>query len=100
VSRPAEGLQPERTALAWQRTALAVAACALIVARTALTRGAWAGAALAGAALVLGAALLLASARGYRRVRRRPRAGPLVDPRLPAAAVGLLAVAVILTATA
>jgi hypothetical protein len=96
------GLQPERTALAWRRTAIAMATVALIVIRSALGRGAWAGAIAAGAALVLGALTLGQSGHGYTRASQRlgeelPHE-PLADPRTATAGVVLLAAAAILTA--
>ncbi|MGW0040585.1 DUF202 domain-containing protein [Rhodococcus sp. NPDC003348] len=56
------GLQPERTALSWVRTAAALAALAVLVVRC-LPGPGWASAAVGGVAL-LGALVLLGTARG------------------------------------
>lgn len=65
------GLQPERTALAWQRTALACAVAALALCRLAVHRAS-SPAAFAALAATVVALLSLASVRaGYRRTRRR-----------------------------
>ncbi|WP_199435370.1 DUF202 domain-containing protein [Qaidamihabitans albus] len=69
-----EGLQPERTGLAWQRTALAAAACALVLVHTA-ARGGW-GALTVPAVLVGTSALVLAVAGGLRERRLRHEAEP------------------------
>jgi putative membrane protein len=90
--------QPERTALSWQRTGLGVLAVAGLLGHRALHTGRPALLMAAGAAALLGLAVLggLAPLR-YRQVRRRVAAGRAVAARAPAAAV---TAAVVLTALA
>jgi len=57
------GLQPERTALAWQRTALAAAVAAVLLLRSGLTRGAPLEIAAAGCATVVVALWFVAARR-------------------------------------
>jgi uncharacterized membrane protein YidH (DUF202 family) len=73
---PAEGTQPERTALAWQRTGLGVLAVGGLLAHGALATGRLSLVVLAGAVALLGLAVLggLAPLR-YRQVRRTVASG-------------------------
>jgi putative membrane protein len=75
LSPPAE-TQPERTALAWQRTGLGVLAVAVLLGHRAMRYEQPALLVLAGAAALLGLAVLgaLAPAR-YREIRRTVAAG-------------------------
>ncbi|WP_298134671.1 DUF202 domain-containing protein [Micropruina sp.] len=95
------GLQPERTALAWQRVGLIVLAAGLAVPR--LAGGDLSvGSVLAGlAGACTGLFLLVATGRRYRRlVAHARRSGAGVDGLLPAVAASgstVLALGVILT---
>src|SRR5918999_5451408 len=95
------GLQPERTALAWQRTALATAVAALAVTRLAVHRAAVPALAIAALAAGSAALTLVFSAAAYRRtVRCLTERRPLdpLGPALPTTvAIALLGVAVLLT---
>ncbi|ROS59129.1 uncharacterized protein DUF202 [Frigoribacterium sp. PhB160] len=65
-----EGLQPERTALAWRRTALALTAASLVAFRVLpelLGGGAWV---LAAVGLTASVGVLVAAHRRYRRLHR------------------------------
>lgn len=64
------GLQPERTAMAWQRTSLAVAVSALAVARLAVRDDSIAGLMLGSLVLASSAIAILRVQRGYRRMVR------------------------------
>lgn len=67
------GLQPERTALAWQRTALSTAMVALVLAFACLRGGFLIGTALAALVAVgAAAALFLARRRAARSARHSP----------------------------
>ncbi len=57
------GLQPERTALSWQRTALSTSMIALLLAFASLRAGFLLGTAIAGAIAVAAAVVLFASRR-------------------------------------
>ena len=98
-----QGVQNERTSLAWVRTALGLAGAALLAGRLAMIRHTpWAvGAAVAAA--VLAAGVLGWSHDRYRRAARLVREERPVDHALPAllltlavALVGVLAVVLIL----
>jgi len=75
VTTPAE-TQPERTALAWQRTGISVLAVAVLLGHRAMRYERPVLLAMAGAAALLGLAVLgaLAPAR-YRQIRRSVAAG-------------------------
>ncbi|ASR35107.1 hypothetical protein BAY61_09075 [Prauserella marina] len=90
-----EGLQPERTGLAWQRTALAAGACALLLLHSAAREG-W-GVLTVPAALAGVSALVLAVAGTYRDRALRGSAEP---PEAGAGLVAAVAVAVTATTTA
>jgi uncharacterized membrane protein YidH (DUF202 family) len=79
-----DGVQNERTSLAWVRTGLGLAACALLAGRLAVVRGqGWAvGAAIAAAVLAVG--VVGWSHDRYRRARRRVARHQPVDYALPA----------------
>ena len=94
------GLQPERTALAWQRTALATAVAALAVTRLATHRPSVPVLVVAVLAAAFAALTAVRSAINYRRAVRELHAGrPLrpLGPALPTtAAIVLLGLAVLL----
>jgi putative membrane protein len=98
-----EGLQNERTSLAWTRSILSCFGCALLLARLAANTNWILGAAIALAALALALAAVRVSARRYRKAASALSAGqPLPDGTLPAIIVllvlltGLAAVVLIL----
>jgi uncharacterized membrane protein YidH (DUF202 family) len=102
MTPPPGSVANERTSLAWVRTALGLAACALLAGRLAMVRHTpWAvGAAIAAALLAF--AVLGWSHDNYRRSARHLRELRPVDNALPAllltlatAAVGVLALALI-----
>lgn len=86
-----DGLQPERTDLAWSRTALAAAGCALlqldVVVRLGLSVGTLAPAVLTGAAAI-GLAL------GARRPTTPPRTLAVIAGLLTAASLATLPIAI------
>lgn len=91
------GLQPERTALAWQRTATATAVAALAVVRLAAGRPYPPGLVLAAGAFAVAAVAVVRARSGYRRTlgglaAQRPLA-PSGPAPLAALAVGLLGLA-------
>jgi uncharacterized membrane protein YidH (DUF202 family) len=79
-----EGVQNERTSLAWVRTGLGLAGCALLVGRLAMVRDTpWAvGAAIAAAVLAFG--VLAWSHDRYRHAARAISERRPVDQALPA----------------
>ncbi|GAA2235928.1 DUF202 domain-containing protein [Herbiconiux moechotypicola] len=77
------GLQPERTALAWQRTALSTALIALLLAFACLRGGFLIGTAIAGLVAVGAGASLFA-------VRRRAARGQKVPPWTPLTRMAVL----------
>lgn len=64
------GLQPERTALAWQRTILALGVAALAASRGLLPLFGASSYVIAGAGLAVIVAILIATDRRYRAVHR------------------------------
>ena len=86
-----EGLQNERTSLAWTRSILSCFGCALLLARLAANTSWILGASLAFAALALALAAVQVSARRYRKAASALSAGqPLPDGTLPAIIVALV----------
>ncbi|WP_216215959.1 DUF202 domain-containing protein [Amycolatopsis aidingensis] len=67
-----EGLQPERTGLAWQRTALAAAACTLLLAHGAAQEG-WRAATVPTALAALGTLTMAVIGRRRAHALRRNR---------------------------
>lgn len=98
------GLQPERTALAWQRTCLACAAGSLAVLRLAVTAGSALAALLGAVALLMTVATAGWLRLRYRRMTRRlNRGSPIatLGPALPTAlAIALLGLSVLPLLTA
>ena len=97
-----DGVQPERTSLAWQRTALAFTVAAVAFLRLATLRGELAAVILA---VITVAVALVAAAEGSLRHRRRrtafehervalPRAAPLLVVAATSLAVGGVVMAV------
>jgi putative membrane protein len=87
-ARPAEGTQPERTALAWQRTGLGVLAVAGLLAHAALSAGRVALVVLAAVVALLGLAALGAlGPLRYRQVRRAMAADAGASAPRPVAVV-------------
>lgn len=86
------GLQPERTALAWQRTGLSVAVAAIVALRDGLASERLLVVALAVGAMLCSAAVLYLSRTGLRSRLTALRAGePLPGPvAAPAAALAVL----------
>ena len=78
------GLQPERTALAWQRTGLSIALGLLVGARLVAHLGAVWAPALAAAGIIVITVLLTIGNRRYARVHRALTAEP--PEKLPGAA--------------
>ena len=98
-----EGLQNERTSLAWTRCILSGFGCALLLARLAANTNWILGAGIALAAIALALVAVRVSARRYRQAASALSAGdPLPDGTLPAIIVllvlltGLAAVVLIL----
>ena len=94
-----EGLQNERTALAWVRSTLALLGTALLVARIAFNQELYGGAAICAATVVFGAwTLRMIAAKRHRRSTAALYGGhPLPDGRL-AAATTLFVLAIALSA--
>lgn len=85
LERPFDpGLQPERTALAWQRTGLSIALALLVGARLVAHLGAAWAPALAAAGIIGITVLLTIGHRRYARVHRALTAEP--PQKLPGAA--------------
>jgi putative membrane protein len=86
-----EGLQNERTSLAWTRSILSCFGCALLLARLAANTSWILGVGLAFAALALGLAAVRVSAHRYRQAASALSAGdPLPDGTLPVILVALV----------
>jgi putative membrane protein len=96
VSGSDGGVQPERTALAWQRTGLAVVLASLAVLRLAAFRGSVAGVVVGAVAGVLAVVALVLVRFGYARGVRDVSSGAGAVAMGPAAtttaAIALLAV--------
>jgi putative membrane protein len=85
LERPFDsGLQPERTALAWQRTGLSIALALLVGTRLVAHLGAAWAPALAAAGIIVVTLLLAIGHRRYARLLRALRAEP--PEKLPGAA--------------
>lgn len=82
-----DGVQPERTSLAWQRTALSFTVAALAMLRLAFARGMTAAGLLAVVAIAVG---LFAAVEGTFHHRRRRTAFDQQHPQLPRSAVLLV----------
>lgn len=99
-----EGLQPERTTLAWSRTGVAATTAAIVTARVAIARGSVLIAAVAGVVAVSALAGLIATSAGHagRREwfhRERSSQGlPVVARITVVSTVALCVVGVILVA--
>lgn len=86
-----EGVQNERTSLAWTRSILSGFGCALLLSRLAANTSWILGAVIALAALALALAAVRVSARRYRQAASALSAGePLPDGTLPAIIVALV----------
>jgi uncharacterized membrane protein YidH (DUF202 family) len=86
-----EGLQNERTTLAWGRSTLALLGCALLVARLATKVHPTVGVALAAAALILAGTVARVTSARYHRASAALSAGrPLPDGKLAALTTALL----------
>ncbi len=86
ADRPDRGLQPERTALSWQRFGLAQFALGLALPRIAQGQSTVLVVALSGLAAASGLVVLYLSRRRYSRHSRYPDAAdavPFADGRLP-----------------
>jgi uncharacterized membrane protein YidH (DUF202 family) len=96
------GLQPERTALAWQRTGLATAAAALAALRLAVLLNNPVAAVMAAVALGGAVGAAMHARLGYRRLTRRLTlglpAGLVGPPPVQVAAVVLLGIGGVLLA--
>lgn len=89
-----EGLQPERTKLAWQRTALAATACSLVVARMVGQANPILGIVVATLAIACGAGIAWTARQRHRRaVTAVHRETPLPDARHSAWLTALILVA-------
>lgn len=99
-----EGLQPERTTLAWGRTGVAAATAAIVTARVAIARGSLAITILAGVVAVSAVAGLITTSAGHagRRAwfhRQRPSRGlPVVARMTVVSTVALCAIGIALVA--
>ena len=83
------GLQPERTALAWNRTALASAACSLLLLNTAVRHG-WSSAIVPAVCTAAASAFLLALGRLCNSSTAHPRAFLLISGLVGLACVSAL----------
>lgn len=72
MSTPGPGLQPERTALAWQRTGLSAAVVAVLLLRAGILRGSPLDVVAAGCAIAVGALAWLVGGRSRERGTSRP----------------------------
>ncbi|MFP4635379.1 MAG: DUF202 domain-containing protein [Nitriliruptoraceae bacterium] len=86
-AHPPDGVQPERTSLAWQRTALSFTVASLAMLRLAVGRGMTAAGLLAVVAIAIG---LFAAVEGTFYHRRRRRTFEQQYPQLPRSAVLLI----------
>lgn len=90
------GLQPERTALAWQRTALSAAVVAILLLRTGVSHGSPLELTAAACALVMVATAWLTGRRPKKHHTPRPM---LIATATAACATGLFALLELLTTT-
>lgn len=89
-----EGLQPERTFLAWQRTNLSLLAATVVVARLVALDNLLLGGIIAGLGLLIVSAITVRTQRRYRRVHRVLHAGDaLPGGRANLAMTGMLLLA-------
>lgn len=72
MNAPGPGLQPERTALAWQRTGLSAAVVAVLLLRTGILRGSPLDVVAAGCAVTVGVLTWLIGGRSRERGTSRP----------------------------
>ena len=86
------GLQPERTALAWERTAISMMILGVLLARTGATERHWAITLSGMIQTVIGSAVLIWSGFHYRQLHGRTRDDEVCHPGA-ARAVGLTTVA-------
>lgn len=90
MSAPGPGLQPERTALAWQRTGLSAAVVAVLLLRTGILRGSPLDVVAAGCAIVVGLLTWLVGGRSRERGTSR---SVLLTAAAGVCVMGLLVVA-------